>query len=176
MKLLLAALSFLVLLTPSAQAKFASWDRENNIKEAAVMLVISQDMNGANGARVEVNQCYQQFVIFEEAFTKKMEYCLAQDIMLAQITAAIYSQVSEKALEMTGSPPPAAILNAMDGRVSDTFERLDLSNRRKKELFRLVEEVGMPAFLEFKQTGHMDFNQEKIDLLNRQGTTAARCC
>lgn len=98
-----------------------------NIENAAAEIGAIQKKNGSDGAFAAINECYKRELAHATALTPQLEACMAQDIVVSQVTAGFYSKIcsrlSQEQCRTAGAEEPEAVLKAMNVRVARTMLR-----------------------------------------------------
>jgi hypothetical protein len=141
---------FLVVPATIAAGCGSAWaedaDRVANINKAAAEIAAIQEKSGANGAFAAINECYQRELAVAKSLTRGLETCMTQDIIVSNITAVFYGQMSENARKMAKVPEPGAVKDAMIQRVVGTARRFKVPEEDAREFRRLVQQHGMQAY------------------------------
>ena len=83
----------LAILATNAAAETAVSDRVRNIEKAAAEIGVIQKKGGSDGAFAAINECYKRELARARALTPQLEACMAQDVVVSQVTAAVYSRL-----------------------------------------------------------------------------------
>jgi len=86
----------------SVAAQTAGPDRVQNIEKAAAEIGAIQKKSGSDGAFAAISECYKRELAQATALTPQLEACMAQDIIVSQVTAAFYSRISAEGRRMAG--------------------------------------------------------------------------
>jgi hypothetical protein len=136
----------LAIIGTNVAAQPASSDRVRNIEKAAAEIAAIQKTSGANGAFAAIIECYKRELADATALTPQLEACMAQDIVVSQVTAAFYSNMPAEARRMGGGADPDAILKAMQGRVVGTMGRFNVPQDDALVFSGIVKTKGMEAY------------------------------
>lgn len=128
-----------------ADAAAISWDRPENIKDAAGRLAGILKTRGAAGAYKFIADCYGTHTIAEK-FTAGLEACIAQDFMLTEVLAAIYSRMPPEKRKEIGAVDPGDLANTFSRRVGSTLAHYKMTEADGLKLKELVEKHGLPVF------------------------------
>jgi hypothetical protein len=71
---------------------------------------------------------------------------MAQDIIMAKMTAGVNLHLSLEGRKMAGAEDPDAVLKAMTQRVVGVFDRFKVSQEDARAFNRIVQEQGMQAY------------------------------
>jgi len=121
-------------------AQTAASDRMRNIETAAAEIGAIQKKSGSDGAFAAVNECYKRELARATALTPQVEACMAQDIIVSQVSAAFYSKLPG------GSQKSDAVLKAMTDRVVGTMARFKVPQDDARAFTGLVKTRGMDAY------------------------------
>lgn len=143
----------LTIFCTNVAAQTASSDRVQNIEKAAAEIAAVQKANGANGAFAAIIQCYERALADATALTPQLEACMAQDIVVSQITAAFYSGMSAEGRRMGGGADPDAVMKAMQGRVVGTMARFKVPQDDALTFSGIVKTKGMEAYSRARYPG-----------------------
>ena len=130
----------------SVAAQTAGPDRVQNIEKAAAEIGAIQKKSGSDGAFAAISECYKRELAQATALTPQLEARMAQDIIVAQVTAAFYSRISAEGRRMAGGEEPDAILKAMRGRVVGTMARFKVPQEDALTFSGIVKTRGMEAY------------------------------
>ncbi|TQV83801.1 hypothetical protein [Denitrobaculum tricleocarpae] len=136
----------LLAFSPQGFGQEATWDRAQNITDAAVAIAVIQKEKGSRGAFEVIKTCYETAIEPAESYTQGVERCLTQDIINSRMTAAFYGSLSAEARERNGVPAPETITDAMGKRVSATFARLEVPPATAREIVTVINGEGETAF------------------------------
>jgi hypothetical protein len=136
----------LTILSSIVAARAATPDQVNNVQKAAAEIAAIQAKNGADGAFAAINECYKRELAHAAALTPGLEACLAQDMIVSKITAAVYTRRSAEGLRIAGGAEPDAVIKAMTQRVVGTFVRFKVSEDDVLAFGRIVQTQGMEAY------------------------------
>lgn len=141
-----AAMLALVFCAPVAgHAASISWDRPANIKDAAGRLSGILKTRGAGGAYKFISDCYGTHTIAEK-FTAGLEACIAQDYMLTEVLAAIYTAMPAEKRKQIGAVDPGDLANSFSRRVGSALAHYKMTEADGLTLKDLVEKHGLPVF------------------------------
>lgn len=142
-----AATAFaLAILSTNVAAGTVVPDRVRNIENAAAEIGSIQKKSGSDGAFAAIGACYKRELAHATALTPQLEACMAQDIIVAQVTAALYSKISAEGRRMAGGEEPDAVLRAMTGRVAGTMARFKVPQDDARIFSGIVKTRGMEAY------------------------------
>jgi hypothetical protein len=119
-------------------------DRVENIEKAAAEIAAIQKERGANGASTAIIECYERELANATALTPQLEACMAQDIVVSQVSAAFFSGMSAEARNR-GSDPNA-VMKAMQERVVGTMARFHVPEKDALAFSGIVKTKGMEAY------------------------------
>jgi hypothetical protein len=136
----------LAILGTNVAAQPAVSTRVRNIEKAAEEIGAIQKRSGADGAFAAINECYRRELARATALTPQLEACMAQDIVVSQVTAAFYSRLSPEGRRMAGGEEPGAVLKAMQGRVVGTMTRFKVPQDDALAFSGIVKTRGMEAY------------------------------
>ena len=122
------------------------WDRVANVKAAAAQIGEIQVQQGADKAFKFITDCYKTHGL-AAAYSKAFEGCIAQDFMLMEALAAIYSRVDPQVLQRNGVPSVGQLQDSLRQRVSGAYATYQLPASEGQTLKKIVETYGMPIFL-----------------------------
>ena len=146
----LAALTFFaasMVLTPAHAADTKiDWDQTKNVTGAAKRLAEMQRRQGSEAVLKFLEACYKTHMLAEK-YTEGLEACMAQDYMLSQLLAVIYSKVPPEKLADMKAPSPEVIARAMRGRFLAIFKQYNVSQEQADSLKKAVDEHAMPLFI-----------------------------
>lgn len=134
-------------LAAAAHAAPGNWDHRQNIKEAAERLVKLHRREGSTGVLKFLDACYKTHLLAEK-FTKGLEACMAQDYVHTKVLASIYAKLPEAELKKRGAPTATVIAKDMNARFVTSFMQYKVTVADAEDFKRIVEEVGMPIFVE----------------------------
>jgi hypothetical protein len=129
-----------------ASAQATSADRLSNIQKAASEIGAIQKQNGADGAFVAITECYRRELAKAKSLTRELEACMAQDIIVTNVSASMFASVSEEARRMAKAPDPEALKKAMIDRVLGTFMRFKIPVEEARRFNQVVQTQGMEAY------------------------------
>lgn len=130
---------------PPPKAK-AEWNQVANVKDAAKRLGVLHRQQGAEAALKFLEACYKTHMLAEK-YTQGLEACMAQDYMLSQVLAVIYSRVPEDKLKDMKAPTADVIARSMRGRFQTIFQQYKFTQEQADSLRKAVDEYGMPIFV-----------------------------
>ena len=140
-----AATAFvLAVIATNVAAQTASSDRVRNIENATAEIAAIQKTGGANGAFAAIIECYKRELAAAIALTPQLEACMAQDIVVSQVTASFYSGMSAEA--RGSGTDPDAVMKAMQGRVVGTMGRFHVPQDDALAFTGIVKTKGMEAY------------------------------
>ena len=123
------------------------WNLQDNVKDAAKRLGELQRRQGSEAALKFLEACYKTHML-AEAYTEGLESCMAQDYMLSQMLAVIYSRVPDEKLKDMKAPTSDVIAKSMRARFHAIFQQYKLSQEQADNLKKAVDDVGMPIFVQ----------------------------
>lgn len=135
----------LSIIAPNVAAQTASPDRVQNIEKAAAEIAAIQKAGGANGAFAAIIECYKRELPGATALTPQLEACMAQDIIVSQVTVAFYSGMSAEGRKLVGVDPDA-VKKAMLERVVGTTLRFHVPQDDALVFSGIVKTKGMEAY------------------------------
>jgi len=130
----------------NAAAPKYDWDRIANVKDAARQIGEIQAAQGVDKAFVFITNCYKTHSL-GSTFSKYFEGCIAQDLMLMEALAAIYSRVDPEQLRRTGSPSVPQLQAALNHRLGSAYATYNIPPTEAEALKKIVDTHGMPVFL-----------------------------
>lgn len=136
----------LAILSTNVAAQTAVSDRVRNIEKAAAEIGAIQKKTGSDGAFATVKECYKRELAHATALTAQLEACMAQDIIVSQVTAVFFSRVSAEGRRIAGAEAPDAVLKAMQGRVAGTMARFKVPQDDALVFSGIVKSRGMEAY------------------------------
>ncbi|WP_426423873.1 hypothetical protein [Bradyrhizobium genosp. A] len=136
----------LAILGTNVAAQKAVPDRVSNIEKAAAEIGTIQKKGGSDGAFAAIDACYKRELAHATALTPQLEACMAQDIVVSQVTAAFYSRISAEGRRRAGGEEPDAVLKAMTGRVAGTMARFKVPQDDARVFSGIVNARGMEAY------------------------------
>jgi hypothetical protein len=143
-------LAVAVLAAPALDARAAApkydWDRVANVKEAARQIGEIQAAQGADKAFQFINACYKTHSL-ASAYSKYFEGCIAQDLMLMEALAAIYSRADAGALRRAGAPTVEQLQRSLNQRIGGAYATYNIPPAEVQSLKKIVDTHGMPVFL-----------------------------
>jgi hypothetical protein len=139
-KAVAGAAFLLAILGTSAAAQTIGPDRVRNIEKAAAEIAAVQKKGGSNGAFAAINDCYKRELVQATALTPRLEACMAQDIIVSQVTAEVYSRFP------TAGRDPNAVIKAMTDRVVGTMARFKVPQDEARAFTAVVKARGMQAY------------------------------
>jgi hypothetical protein len=134
-------------------AQTASSDRVRNIEKAAAEIGAIQKTSGANRAFATIIECYTRELAGATALSPQLEACMAQDIVVSQLTATVYSRMSAESRRMGGGADPDAVLKAMQERVLGTMTRFHVPQDDALVFSGIVKTKGMEAYARAQYPG-----------------------
>lgn len=140
-----AALFFAVLPVQAAKTK-RDWNQVENVKGAAKRLGEMHRRQGAEATLKFLEACYKTHMLAER-YTQGLESCMAQDYMLSQMLAVIYSRVPEDKLKDMKAPTADIIARSMRGRFQAIFQQYKFTQKQADDLRKAVDKHGMPIFV-----------------------------
>ena len=135
------------------------WDRVANIKVAAKQIGEIQAAQGADKAFEFINNCYKTHSL-AASYSKYFEGCIAQDLMLMEALAAIYSRLPASSLSKTGAPSVEQLQRALNQRIAGAYATYDMPPTEVRDLKKIVDTHGMPVFLKIVFPKNGDPEQE----------------
>lgn len=151
-------LAVAALAAPLAQAQAAAskpeWNQIENVKDAAKRMGELHRRQGSEAALKFLEACYKTHTIAEK-YTEGLESCMAQDYMLSQMLAVVYSRVPDEKLKDMKAPTSEIIVRSMRGRFQAIFQQYKLTQPQADSLRDAVDKHGMPIFIKlvFPSTG-----------------------
>jgi hypothetical protein len=121
-------------------------DQARNIERAAEEIAAIQKKSGADGAFAAINECYKRELAHATTLTPQLEACMAQDIVVSQVTASFYSMINAEGRRRAGGEEPAAVLKAMSERVVGTMARFKVPENDARAFAAIVKTQGMEAY------------------------------
>ena len=135
-----AAPLILASLGTDVAAQTGTSDRVRNVENAAAEIAAIQKKSGSEGAFAAIDQCYQRELARAKALTPPLEACMAQDIIVSQVTAAFYSKLPPMAQKSD------VVLKAMTDRVVGTMSRFNVPQDDARAFTAIVKTQGMAAY------------------------------
>lgn len=145
LRLRAAALAAALALAAAAAAE-PDWDRAANIKAAAVQMAAVHRQKGFFGGFDEVKRCYAAAPA--QAYTRQLEFCMAQDYVGAHVAASTYRELSPDTRKQTGSPDPDAVLRAMAARIQQALGRAQAHTADAHAFVAVAKRDGLAAYKE----------------------------
>lgn len=131
----------------SPHAASISWDRATNIKGAAERLVGILKERGAPGTYKFISDCYGTQTLAEK-YGAGLEACIAQDYMLSEVLAAIYSRIPPEKRKEMGVVEPQQLAVAFSRRAGSALAQYKLTEADGLALKKLVDQHGLPLFVQ----------------------------
>ncbi|MEQ1718245.1 MAG: hypothetical protein ABL907_20070 [Hyphomicrobium sp.] len=146
--ILAPALLVLCLPAPAVEAAKPKpeWNQTANIKDAANRLAKLQRAEGSEAVLKFLEACYKTHTLASK-YTQGLEGCMAQDYMLSQVLATIYTKVPPEALAKMRAPSPDLIARSMRGRFQAIFAQYQITQPEADAFKTAVERVGFPIFI-----------------------------
>lgn len=159
---ILAALTHVAVTEAWAAKPKPEWSQVENVKDAAKRLGDLQRRQGADAALKFLEACYKTHTIAEK-YTEGLEACMAQDYMLSQVLAVIYSRMPPDALKAMKAPTADIIARSMRGRFQAIFQQYKFTQEQADGLKKAVDQYGMPIFVKsvFPNRGSKDKPDDK---------------
>jgi hypothetical protein len=130
----------LAILSTSVAAQTIAPERVRNIEKAGAEIGAIQKKSGANGAFAAIQDCYKRELAQAKSLTPQLEACMAQDIIVSQVTAEVYARFPTKGRD------PDAVLKAMSDRVIGTMARFKVPQDTARAFTAVVKTRGMAAY------------------------------
>lgn len=121
------------------------WDQVANIKEAAEHIARLQTTKGAQKAYEFIDACYKTHGLASK-YSKPFEACIAQDYMLTQGLALVYSRLPPDVLAKMRAVTPADLAMAMGKRIVAAFNQYKIPVSEAEKFKKLVDKHGFPIF------------------------------
>lgn len=144
--ILLGAALFLAALPVQAAKSKRDWNQVENVKGAAKRLGDMHRRQGAEATLKFLEACYKTHMLAER-YTEGLESCMAQDYMLSQMLAVIYSRVPADKLKDMKAPTADIIARSMRGRFQAIFQQYKFTQEQADDLRKAVDKYGMPIFV-----------------------------
>jgi hypothetical protein len=135
----------LLLIGPSA-AQTLSSERIANIRKAAIEIAPVHQMKGSDGAFVVIMDCYKRELATATSVTLQLERCMAQDIIISDLTVVFFSQISPEARKMAGAEDPETVKKAFLQRLVGVVGRFKMPQEDARAFLRTVRAEGMTAY------------------------------
>jgi hypothetical protein len=139
-----AAIVGMVSLGTAAAAK-PDWDQVANIKEAAEHIAKLQKVKGAQKAYEFIDACYKTHGL-ASSYSRPFEACIAQDYMLTQGLALLYSRLPPQMLQKLHAVTPADLAAAMGRRIVAAYKQYKIPVSEAEAFKKLVDKHGFPLF------------------------------
>jgi hypothetical protein len=140
----------LLLFGGAAEAQAPASGRVANIEKAAAEIAVIQEQKGNDGAEAAIKACYDRELPKAKELTASLEACMAQDIIVAKISAGFYANVSknlsEEQRKKAGIPNPADVTKAMADRIYAVLLKLRVPEPDARAFSQIVQTKGMEAF------------------------------
>jgi hypothetical protein len=136
----------MLLLMGSSAAQVVSAVRTDNIRKAAIEIAPIHHMKGSDGAFVVILDCYKRELARATSVTPQLERCMAQDIIVSDLTAAVFSKVSPAARKLAGAEDPETVRNALARRILGVAARFKTPEDDARAFLRTVRADGMTAY------------------------------
>lgn len=136
----------IVFMCSAAVAK-PDWDQVANIKEAAQHIAKLQKTQGAEKAYAFIDACYRTHGLASN-YSRPFEACIAQDYMLTQGLALVYSRLPPEALKRMRTVTAADLAQAMGRRLVSAFKQYKIPIKEAEAFKTLVDKYGFPLFAE----------------------------
>ena len=130
---------------PAHDAKPA-WNQEKNVKDAAKRLGALQRREGSEAVLKFLEACYKTHML-SETYSQGLESCMAQDYMLSQMLAVIYSKVPPEQLAKMKAPAADVIAASMRGSFQAIFQQYKFSQEQADALKKAVDKHAMPVYV-----------------------------
>ena len=124
----------------------AEWNQVANVKDAAKRLGELHRRKGSEAALKFLEACYKTHMLAGK-YTEGLESCMAQDYMLSQVLAVIYSRVPHDKLKDMKAPTADVIARSMFGRFQAIFQQYQMTQEQADSLKKAVDQHGMPIFV-----------------------------
>lgn len=134
---------------PSAHAANVGkrdWNQVENVKGAAKRLGEMHRRQGSEATLKFLEACYKTHMLAER-YTEGLESCMAQDYMLSQVLAVVYSRVPADKLKDMKAPTAEIIARSMRGRFQAIFQQYKFTQDQADDLRKAVDKHGMPIFV-----------------------------
>lgn len=158
------AVTFVALLPQPVHAAPAKrdWNQVENVKDAAKRLGVMQTSQGADATLKFLEACYKTHMLAEK-FTAGLEACMAQDYMLSQMLAVVYSRVPKEQRDTMKAPAADVIAHSMRGRFQSIFAQYKFTQDEAEGLKRAVDKHAMPIYIKavFPKTKGKDGGEDK---------------
>jgi hypothetical protein len=146
-RLVLMGAALLIAALPVQAAKTKrDWNQVENVKGAAKRLGEMHRRQGAEATLKFLEACYKTHMLAER-YTEGLESCMAQDYMLSQMLAVIYSRVPPEKLKDIKAPTAEIIARSMRGRFQAIFQQYQFTQQQADDLRKAVDKHGMPIFV-----------------------------
>lgn len=147
-RLMLVAAAVLAASAIPAQAAKTKrdWNQVENVKGAAKRLGDMHRRQGSEGTLKFLEACYKTHMLAER-YTEGLESCMAQDYMLSQVLAVVYSRLPNEALTKMKAPTAEIIARSMRGRFQAIFKQYKFTQEQADDLRKAVDKFGMPIFV-----------------------------
>jgi hypothetical protein len=128
-------------------AQEGTWNKVDNIRQAAADIRVAQKERGFFGAQAEVRACYDEAKQPSKSYGREIERCVTQDYVLSQAAASLYASVSPEARRLSNSPEPGVVIESMAKRIVEAMAHFRVPERDARQFIALVKEHGLPAFM-----------------------------
>lgn len=146
-RLVLMGAALLIAALPVQAAKSKrDWNQVENVKGAAKRLGEMHRRQGAEATLKFLEACYKTHTLAER-YTEGLESCMAQDYMLSQVLAVVYSRVPADKLKDMKAPTAEIIARSMRGRFQAIFQQYKFTQEQADGLRKAVDKHGMPIFV-----------------------------
>lgn len=143
-------LAFLVLscclLAAPVRAAEPAWDKVENVREAASLLVKRHRASGSSGVMKFLDACYRTHTLASK-YSRALEGCLAQDYIHSRVLVAIYQRLPDAARADPKLPSAEDIAKAVNGRFISIFQQYKITLKEADALKKAIEDHGVPVFL-----------------------------
>jgi hypothetical protein len=120
--------------------------RIENVSKAAADIARLQTAQGFNGTFPAVLACYDRALKAAVSITLPVEYCIVQDMIVAQGAAGIYAMLSPEARKKAGYPDPDELKTAMAQRIANIYRKFRADPNDGRALLALVNTHGLKAY------------------------------
>jgi hypothetical protein len=138
------------MLSAVAVAQQSPSERVSNIEKATSEIGAFQKQLGPKlgpeGALAAVVACYLRELPTAQKWTPALEACMAQDIVVAQTTAALLDILRTAGRKVPGAPEPEELVKEMSKRVYGVLTRFDVPMEDARAWSDIVKQQGMAAY------------------------------
>jgi hypothetical protein len=93
-----------------------------------------------------IMECYKRELARATSMTLQLERCMAQDVIVSDLSAVFYSQISPTARKMAGAPDPEIVKKEFAQRMLGVVGRFKVPEDDARAFLRTVRSEGMAAY------------------------------